>query len=110
MPVSALTLPSVVPVSHIFRTWLGRICLLLGGSVTVMYRVAQKGSEPVQLLHRQSNIFSIFSVRFSRLPRFSKLAKLSFNHPWVILTADVFQYFYKTTQTRMSWSTEKWRS
>ena len=26
------------------RTWLGRICLLLGGSVAVMYGVVQKGS------------------------------------------------------------------
>ena len=30
-----------------------------------------------------------------RVLRTTQLAKFSFNHPWVVLTADVFQYFYK---------------
>ena len=30
-----------------------------------------------------------------RVCRITQLAKLSFNHPSVVLTADVFQYFYK---------------
>ena len=30
-----------------------------------------------------------------RVLRTTQLAKLSFNHPSVVLTADVFQYFYK---------------
>ena len=30
-----------------------------------------------------------------RVLRTAQLAKLSFNHPSVVLTADVFQYFYK---------------
>ena len=30
-----------------------------------------------------------------RVLRITQLAKLSFNHPSVVLTADVFQYFYK---------------
>ena len=30
-----------------------------------------------------------------RVLRITQLAKLSFNHPWVVLTADDFQYLYK---------------
>ena len=32
-----------------------------------------------------------------RVLRTTQLAKLSFNHPSVVLTADVFQYFYKNS-------------
>ena len=35
------------------------------------------------------------SVPNERVLRVTQLAKLSFNHPSVVVTADVFQYFYE---------------
>ena len=36
-----------------------------------------------------------------RVGRITLLAKLSFNHPSVVLTADVFQYFIRVLRSRI---------
>ena len=42
------------------------------------------------------------SVPNERFLRTTQLAKLSFNHPSVVLTADVFQHFYKKSTSPWS--------
>ena len=40
-------------------------------------------------------IYIFTSAPYDRVLRVTQLAKLSFDHPSVVVTADVFQYFYE---------------
>ena len=52
----------------------------------------------VDAIHKQhitQHVMERTSAPNERVLRTTQLAKLSFNHPSVVLTGDVFQYFYK---------------
>ena len=51
----------------------------------------------VDAIHKQhitQHVMERTSAPNERVLRTTQLAKLSFNHPSVVLTAEVFQYFY----------------